>query len=288
MRYFEEDCAISAQVTPIKLLTTIYNQTSSTLPHWHKCQEILYIAMGSVTITINNHRFYADEHDLVFLNSFDVHALYGEAVVKVIQFEDLNMYDARLNILSIFSMADNLRILRYGSRFASEITSEIITIFHNQSLHEIGYQLNSLGCLFKIISYISLYSPDSDADIETNRKQRYNAHKLQRVLDFIDENYASDIHIDTAAAVMSFSPNYFCTFFKQSMGMTFFEFLNAYRCEKAEYLLQMTDQSITEISYAVGFSSVQYFNRTFKRFRGRVPSAIRKDAKKSPPSNTDS
>ena len=44
---------------------------------------------------------------------------------------------------------------------------------------------------------------------------------------------------------------------------------------KAEKLLAKTQRSILEISEAVGFSSVSYFNRIFKRYRGCSPRGYR-------------
>ena len=58
--------------------------------------------------------------------------------------------------------------------------------------------------------------------------------------------------------------------------MTVTEYLNFVRICKAEKLLSSSEKSILEISEAVGFSSISYFNRVFKRVRSSSPGSYRK------------
>ena len=52
--------------------------------------------------------------------------------------------------------------------------------------------------------------------------------------------------------------------------------LNRLRIRKAQELLRHTGQSVTEIAFACGFQSSQYFARTFKQLTGgRTPRGYR-------------
>ena len=59
-------------------------------------------------------------------------------------------------------------------------------------------------------------------------------------------------------------------------GSTFIEYLNYVRISHAERLLYRTDRSVLDVAMDVGFSSVSYFNRIFKRFRNCTPNDFRK------------
>ena len=48
-------------------------------------------------------------------------------------------------------------------------------------------------------------------------------------------------------------------------------FLRSIRLQKARYLLQTTDLSINEVTYEVGFSSREYFSRTYAKEFGESP-----------------
>ena len=52
---------------------------------------------------------------------------------------------------------------------------------------------------------------------------------------------------------MHFSTFYFCKLFKKATGLTFTDFLNRVRVEKAKNLLENPHTRIGEIAYAVGF-----------------------------------
>jgi AraC-like DNA-binding protein len=77
---------------------------------------------------------------------------------------------------------------------------------------------------------------------------------------------ASMVHLTTAA---------FCRYFKKQTNMTFTDFVNHYRVNQAKsYLLH--DKNVTETCFIVGFESVSYFNRTFKKVVGQGPSEFKK------------
>jgi YesN/AraC family two-component response regulator len=99
--------------------------------------------------------------------------------------------------------------------------------------------------------------------------------KILPALSYINENYQEDLTLEEVSELLSFDPSYFCRIFKQATGATFTEYLNFVRVCKAEKLLAKTQRSILEISEAVGFSSVSYFNRIFKRHRGCSPRGYR-------------
>jgi len=59
-------------------------------------------------------------------------------------------------------------------------------------------------------------------------------------------------------------------------GTSFAELLDNARRELAAGYLQRTDYSIAEVAYLVGFAEVSSFNRAFRRWTGKSPSAVRR------------
>ena len=95
--------------------------------------------------------------------------------------------------------------------------------------------------------------------------------KILPILSYINQSYAENITLEDASERLNFDPSYFCRIFKTATGATFTEYLNFVRISKAEKMLSKTRQSILEISEAVGFSSVSYFTRMFKKYRSCSP-----------------
>ena len=66
---------------------------------------------------------------------------------------------------------------------------------------------------------------------------------------------------------------------RSATGMTFFEYLNHRRMEKAKYMLEETDMPIQEISTSCGYASVNTFYKAFQRTFAMPPNAMRKKAR---------
>ncbi len=100
-------------------------------------------------------------------------------------------------------------------------------------------------------------------------------HKIQQAVRFINDNYRTDICLDTVAWEADMSPSHFSRVFKKVMGMSYQEYFNNRRITKAKNLLRMSAQSITDIAISLGFADQTGFGRTFKKLTGQTPSAYR-------------
>lgn len=69
---------------------------------------------------------------------------------------------------------------------------------------------------------------------------------------------------------------YFCNLFHREEGISFNEYLNRERIEKARQLLADPSLKIYEVSYAVGYGNPKYFNFIFKKLVKLTPSEYRK------------
>jgi two-component system response regulator YesN len=61
------------------------------------------------------------------------------------------------------------------------------------------------------------------------------------------------------------------SFFKRESGLSFSEYLNKVRIEKAKELLKDPKFNITEVAFEVGYEDSQYFCRIFKKSEGISP-----------------
>ena len=98
---------------------------------------------------------------------------------------------------------------------------------------------------------------------------------LLRVRDLIDRAYAEDLDVATLAASAAVSPAYFSRSFKAAFGETPHQYLMTRRMERAKALLRAGELTVTDVCFAVGFSSLGSFSTQFKRLVGESPSAYR-------------
>ncbi|MBQ8263824.1 MAG: helix-turn-helix transcriptional regulator, partial [Oscillospiraceae bacterium] len=93
-------------------------------------------------------------------------------------------------------------------------------------------------------------------------------------------NFSGKLTLEEAAAVVGYSPAYFSRIFKEEMGVTFKEALNAIRIERSKNLLLSSSASIADICSMVGFNDQSYYCKVFKRLSGVTPDRFRKRSRR--------
>lgn len=81
-------------------------------------------------------------------------------------------------------------------------------------------------------------------------------------------------NISDLAKLAYLSPRYFSLKFKDIMGQTIESYIIQNRIERAAYLLKL-GMNVGEVSEALGYRSIYFFSRQFKKVTGSTPSEIR-------------
>lgn len=106
--------------------------------------------------------------------------------------------------------------------------------------------------------------------------------RLLRARDAMDRDYAEPLDIPRLAAIAHISEAHFIRTFRQAFGETPHRYLQRRRIERAVALLR-AGYPVTDVAFAVGFSSLGTFSRTFRSVLGRSPSTVRSEASPSVP-----
>ena len=85
------------------------------------------------------------------------------------------------------------------------------------------------------------------------------------------------ISIDELADTAYMSKSTFYRYFRNEFGMTPLQYVNQQRMERAEALLCDPERTVTDVSYALGFSSVSHFIDMFKKHAGMTPKTYQQD-----------
>ncbi|MEU4779044.1 AraC family transcriptional regulator [Micromonospora sp. NPDC023633] len=99
---------------------------------------------------------------------------------------------------------------------------------------------------------------------------------MLRARDAMDRAYDKPLDIPALARIAYVSEAHFIRTFRATFGETPHRYLQRRRVERAMYLLLHTDRDVTDVCYAVGFSSLGTFSRTFRQIVGEPPSEYRR------------
>ncbi len=98
---------------------------------------------------------------------------------------------------------------------------------------------------------------------------------LLRAKDLADSRYFEPLAVADLAGAAGLSPAHFSRAFRRAFGEPPHSYLLTRRLERGSALLRNTDWPVTDICFAVGWSSVGSFSASFRRIYGVSPSAYR-------------
>jgi len=104
---------------------------------------------------------------------------------------------------------------------------------------------------------------------------------MRRVRDRIDREFAQPLNVEDLARGVHMSAGHLSREFRRIYGEPPYSYLMTRRIERAMTLLRRGDLSVTEICFAVGFSSLGTFSSRFSELVGVSPSAYRDDPSRS-------
>lgn len=99
---------------------------------------------------------------------------------------------------------------------------------------------------------------------------------LRRVRDRMDRDYAQPLDVEALARGVNMSAGHLSRQFKLAYGESPYSYLMTRRIERAMALLRVGDLTVTEVCFAVGFSSLGTFSTRFTELVGIPPSTYRR------------
>lgn len=100
--------------------------------------------------------------------------------------------------------------------------------------------------------------------------------RVQRALDFLCRNLGRSVTPVDLGAECGLSPSRLAHLFREQVGMTPQQFLEAQRLTRARQLLELTSRTVEAVAYEVGYENPFYFSLRFKKVTGVSPREYRR------------
>ncbi len=244
--------------------------------HYHDELEFLPVFSGRFLCRVDGVDYIARSGEIIFINAgvpHETHVIEEGTVTALVQFRESNYINLEIRKIIKYS----IRLLNLESTPVRILNSKELFALFEEILVECEEKKNAYEIIVRslILKVIGLLYRNN---ILSDGEQVFSTPAVQKILPamtYINENYSENIDLSDISSMLGFDRSYFCRIFKIATGATFTEYLNFVRICKAEKKLSSTDESILDISSAVGFSSVSYFNRIFKKYKNCSPSVYR-------------
>lgn len=243
----------------------------------HNFCELLYVDRGSIIVRSENYCGVLNDNQLIIHRPNEVHSLEcDESVAPSVIIIGVECMSSELEPFSKTPMTlspDQKRLL-------SEIMKEGMSVYappydlpntlemKKREDYPFGAdQLIKLRLETLLISLIrdSKKLQQSSEDIIDEITDIENIHQ------YICEHYTEKILLDNICFIFGTNKTTLCSSFKKKYNSTILNYINHLRIKDAKALLRKNELSVTEISEMLGFNSIHYFCRVFKKTTGQSP-----------------
>lgn len=183
--------------------------------------------------------------------------------VQKVAAETFEMNSDRMYLLPEFRARDS-HIEYIGSMFLSELKN------------------GGLGGKLYIESLTNLLAVHLIRNYSTSKPRVFiydgglSERQLLQVTDFINENLNHKITVGNIAKSLDMSLFHFSRLFKQSMGISPYQYLIQQRLERAKKLLRQKEVTIADVALQCGFNSHSHLGYWFRKLIGVTPKTYRR------------
>lgn len=247
--------------------------------HFHPEYEIVYVEGKSGTRHVGGHTSVYEGSDLVFIGPNIPHLNFDYGVRTsceqvIIQMKENFLGKDFLNIPELMAVKRLFEQSHYGISFSGP-TKEVV----GEKLKALP-DLDQFDQLISLLSILKLLASSKHGTVLNpspagNKSFQKEQLRMDVIYKYVEMHYDQAPDVNFIAGQVNLSTASFCRFFKKNTKMTFTDFVNQFRINQAKnHLLQ--DKTVSETCFAVGFESLSYFNKLFRKTVGENPSEFKK------------
>ncbi len=236
---------------------------AATLPHFHRCIEMLYITQGTLIGKVDDTDVVAEKDEILFVRRCAVHSiqptpLYSD-IVLIVKSAYADDFSSRLEKRSfppvLKDKAFNRSLLPYLNKL--------------ESLQAPQDFLIAKGYIDILVGSLLAHYPREPVTPTPNLSAVVTA------LNYIDEHFAEPLSLDSISDAIGYNKYYFSRLFNAYIGESLNNYVNMVRVRNLLETAKRTEKpNLSTLVYDCGFDSMTTFYRHFARFYDRTPAEI--------------
>ncbi|MBQ4145976.1 MAG: helix-turn-helix transcriptional regulator [Clostridia bacterium] len=235
--------------------------------HSHRSVEIIHVEKGNIKVFINDFYDLIEEGETIIIGSGVLHSLElsDDVRFKYIQVNiDKYLYDlsnVKFHMLDKFIQQNQMSRF-YLEKEKGELYHLFESIEREANKKDAYYDIYLKSYIYQLIALMYrkelLYDRDTFSQLD-------DIEEIFPVIEYIDKNFDKELSLKNLAGIINCDEYRLCRLFKKILKTSVVNYINFTRISHAQNMLLDSNKTITEIALSCGFSSVQYFNRVFKK-----------------------
>lgn len=250
--------------------------------NWHDCHEIILILKGSIVAYVEGSQIFLEQDDILIINPQQGHAtlrLLPHSTILLMHLDTRYFSDTSKKSLTPLFHCQSDSKTRPAPVF-SLIRYYMSAIYMELSSKETNSRLIAEGFLRILYGLFLRHFTVPDTFEHMDSGTAVQRQKLKTILSYTDKHYAEKINLQTLAELTDLNYSYVSTFFKQRVGITYYEYLTRIRLKHAVRGLNNSESSVLEIALDSGFPDAKALNTAFRRYFNTTPHHYRKTLNK--------
>lgn len=249
--------------------------------HIHREMELGMILDGNVALHIGEERYRLEQGDIYCVNPLEAHEFVSEdpgTLVLSIQLSPGMLEGLIPDILDLRLMGS----AKLRDHYSDPAGFDMLSLLFLEIAHAyLGCEAHfEYKCLASAAEFLYLLKRDVPAlQVLRDKTLSRRAERLLAITDYIEENFTHKLLLEDIAKREGLSMTYLSHLFKESLGVTFQDYIKEKRFEYACNLLAATDRKILDISVSSGFSDVRYLTKLVQERYGCTPKEFRNNAR---------
>ncbi|MEI2394764.1 MULTISPECIES: AraC family transcriptional regulator [Paenibacillus] len=284
--YTVDNNVLKLNVTDELFVISRHTRFVKMINHTHNLFEMNYIYSGTFYQEIQGKSFRLSEGDIIILNKNVEHSI-----------SKVGKEDILINFLAKNEFFDNQFIFKIlGDNILGKTIASIISnitreknflLFRTKENWQIKQTIQNILCeafdnksanpeiikAYLTILFSRLLESDS-YEVFLRETSRYPSISIIDLLAFIEENYL-ELTLEHAAVHFQFSPAHLGRIIKKVTGKNFLTIVQEQKFKHAALLLQLSEESIDDISRKIGYNNLTFFYKKFLSLYGLTPNEYR-------------
>ncbi|MGV3559856.1 AraC family transcriptional regulator [Larkinella arboricola] len=250
--------------------------------HFHPEFEIMYVEQGTGIRFVGDSMERFQPGDVVLFGSHIPHLYRSDSEyyqkdsdlrskALVVYFKEDFLGDSFYKLPHISPLSRLMSLSRRGILFKGPQREKLI-----EQLKQLDQATDGLSKIIDLLSILKTMADAKEYDVLSSRVfTRYSnqeeCERINRVYQFIIDNYADNPTLEQVSTVACMSLTAFCRYFKSHTNKTYTQFLNEIKIGNACKMLIDRKMNISQICFETGFNNFTHFNSQFKRITGITP-----------------
>lgn len=248
----------------------------------HDFWECLYVDKGEVEVTAGTEVHVLKKGDIIFHKPMEFHNLWANGTsapnLIVVSFTSsspaMSFFENK-----ILRVGDAERILlariisEANSVFSSDLSDPNMKMLERNAETPFGgEQLIKLSLELMLIQLVRKQdAPSMEVKLTTSIKEKSDHDVVQRIIQYLEENINQNLALSDICRDNLIGRSYLQKIFREKIGCGVIDHFGRMKIDAAKQMIRKGTSNFTQIAHDLGFASIHYFSRRFKKVSGMTP-----------------